>query len=107
MENDNPVPTNAADATEEVNQQQAEDVAQGVQPHPEVSQPDERVPEQETNDVVTSDQPVTEPARAGVEVSPGEPEIQQPDEPDNPDSELHQQTRQDIANQGDQSANQE
>lgn len=94
MEEQRPeVPTNAADATEEVNQRQAEDraeVEQGVTQGGTVqAQPDERVPEQPLNSTVTSDQPVTEPAR-----------LEHPEQPDNPDSEAHQQVRQDIADQG-------
>lgn len=89
------VPTNAADATEEVNQQQAKDqVDQGLTR--ETSQPvnvsqDQRVPQQPLNTVVGPDQPVTDPAQ------------QDPQQPDEPNPQGHQQVRQDIAAEGENS----
>src|SRR5437764_14754722 len=76
------VPTNAADATEEVNQQQAANQqqvaqpgepggppsanphAQGVQPAEPIRVPDERVATSPQNPVVGAGQPGSEPAKA-------------------------------------------
>lgn len=91
------IPTSAADATEEVNQQQAEDQvklpgepggppsanphAQGVQPVQPLSVPDERVATSPQNPVVGADQPVSEPAKVGPDQNELQPDVEPQPEP--------------------------
>jgi hypothetical protein len=83
------VPTSAADATEEVNQQQAADQAkaaeehpQGVQPAEPIRVPDERVPSH-PNPVVGADQPVTDPdQQQGPDQNEDKPDVEPNPEPE-------------------------
>lgn len=84
------VPTSAADATEEVNQQQvadqqeAQEHPQGVQPAEPLRVPDERVPSDpgNMNPVVGADQPVTDPAQPGPDQNELRPDVEPNPEPE-------------------------